>query len=196
MKKNLLTIGLSALTATMLFTGCTNQPATSGAQSSYVNPELDGAPKWVLMPFVEGAVSSVGSAATNAGSDIGFQREEAMASGRDNLARLLGTKVKNMFKSFKASTGSAKDGTFDKSTESVSKQIAKQTLNGSRAQDMWISKSGTMYVLMVLDTQSVSQAMEKSIKTSYKNDKAMYQKFLAAKAQGELDAELEKVENE
>jgi hypothetical protein len=35
--------------------------------------------------------------------------------------------------------------------------------------------------------------MEKSVKTSFKNDKALYQKFLASKAQGELEAELEKL---
>jgi len=34
--------------------------------------------------------------------------------------------------------------------------------------------------------------MDEAVQTSFKNDKAMYQKFLAAKADGELDAELEK----
>ena len=34
--------------------------------------------------------------------------------------------------------------------------------------------------------------MDKAIKTSFKNDNAMYQKFLAAKADGQLDTELEK----
>jgi hypothetical protein len=34
--------------------------------------------------------------------------------------------------------------------------------------------------------------MEEAVKTSFKNDKAMYQKFLAAKAEGDLDKQLEK----
>ena len=77
----------------------------------------------------------------------------------------------------------------------VSKQIASQTLRGTRIKDTWISKTGTLYVLMIVDSKSVAKLMEKQIKTSFKNDKAMYQKFLAAKAQGELDAELAKAQN-
>jgi hypothetical protein len=38
----------------------------------------------------------------------------------------------------------------------------------------------------------VKDLVGKSIKTSYGNDKAMYQKFLASQAQGELAKELEK----
>jgi hypothetical protein len=119
-----------------------------------------------------------------------------MADARDNLARLISTKVKNMFKSFKAATGTGETATFDKATESVSKQIASQTLNGTMVKDTWISRSGTLYVLMAVNTDAVSDMMDKTIKShsSFKNDQALYQKFLASKAQGELDAELEKAE--
>lgn len=170
----------------LLLVGCgSKEPKT------YTDPEFDGAPKWVMVPFVEGAISEVGSAKKNAGNDFGFQREEAMANARDNLARQISTKVKNMFKSYKTTTTAA-DGTFDKTTEAVSKQITNQTLAGSRQKDMWRSKSGTLYVLVVLDTKSVSTLMGDSAKSAYKNDQAAYQRFLAAQAQGELDAELAK----
>jgi len=187
MKKILLS---TAVIATLLFTGCSQNAQPNGADQVYVDAELQGAPSWVLMPMVEGTISEVGSAKRNVASDISFQRNEAMADARDNLARLIQTKVKNMFKSFKSTT----EATFDKSSESVSKQIASETLTGTQVKGTWISRTGTLYVLMAVNSDSVVDLMEKTIKTnsSFKNDDALYQKFLASKAQGELDAELEK----
>lgn len=183
----------TAVLGALLFTGCANQP-NQPEQEQYVDVELQGAPSWVLMPMVEGTIAEVGSAKKNPAGDVSFQRNEAMADARDNLARLISTKVSNMFKSFKASTGSGDTGTFDKSVESVSKQIASQTLNGTQVKGTWISKTGSLYVLMAVNSEAVANMMEQTIKSnsSFKNDEALYQKFLASKAQGELEAELEK----
>jgi hypothetical protein len=184
------TLALSFLAAT-IFTGCGSKEAKVPEQATYVDAEFDGAPQWVLSPFVEGAVADMGSAKRNAGNDFSFQREEAIADGRNNLTRQLSIKVSNMIKTFKSSTSE----TYDKSIDSVSKQIASKTLLGSKATKMWRSKTGTLYVLVVLNADLVKDQMDQTIKTSFKNDKAMYQKFLASKAQGELDNELEKLEN-
>lgn len=189
MKKILLS---TAVIGALFMSGCGKNEPQKEEPQVYVDPELQGAPAWVLMPFVEGTICETGSAKRNAGNDISFQRNEAMADARDNLAKQISTKVANMFKSFKAATGSGKDSTFDKSTESVSKQIASETLKGTVVKGTWISKTGTLYVLMAVDVKSVEKSMEDSVKTSFGNDQALYQKFLASKAQGELDAELQK----
>ena len=185
--KSLLVLGMTSI----VFTGCWNNEPT--VEETYIDPELKGAPKWVMLPEVKGFIAELGSASKNAGNDFSFQREEAMADARDNIAKQISIKVNNMFKAFKSVTGSGKDSTFDKSSEKVSKQIASQTLSGTKVKDTWISRSGTLYILMIVDTESVSAMMEKAVKTSFKNDKAMYQKFLASKAQGELEQELEKL---
>lgn len=181
---------LSVITAylflVLLFASCSSTPSVGNPKG-----ELADAPSWVIMPFVEGAMSDVGSAPANAGGDVSFQRNMAMADARDNLARQMGVKVSNMLKSFKASTGAQADATFDQSSEAVSKQIASKTLVGSKLQKAWISDSGTMYVLVILDTDAVIAQMDKNIKTSMGNEKAVYQKFLAKKAQDELSKELE-----
>ncbi len=184
------TAALSLIAAT-IFTGCGSTQPKEADQATYIDAEFDGAPQWVLSPFVEGAVADMGSAKRNAGNDFSFQREEAIADGRNNLTRQLSIKVSNMIKTFKSSTSE----TYDKSIDSVSKQIASKTLLGSKATKMWRSKTGTLYVLVVLNADLVKDQMDQTIKTSFKNDKAMYQKFLSSKAQGELDKELEKLEN-
>jgi hypothetical protein len=186
MKKLFLSISIF----TILFVGCGGDPKPN----TYVSPELKGAPSWVLMPVVKGFVAEVGSAPSNSAGDISFQREEAMADARDNLARQISVKVNNLFKSFKASTGSKADATFDKSASKTSKQIASQTLVGSQVRDTWISSTGVLYVLMVVENRNITNALGKGIKTSFRNERAMYQKFLEQNAMGELDKELEKIE--
>lgn len=193
MKKILMTASVAMLMATVFFTGCSSKEESIQAEASYMDPEYQGAPKWVLTPQVDGFVADVGSAPKNAANDKSFQRAEAMADARDNLARQIATKVGNMFKSFKAATGAGEDATFDKSVESVSKQISSETLKGSVVKETWVSKSQNLYVLMVIDTQAVIDSAENAVKTSFKNDKALYQKFLSEKAQGELTKELEKL---
>lgn len=162
-----------------------------GQPEVYVNPEFQGAPKWVQNPVVEGKISELGSAPKNTMNNFGFQRELAMANGRNNLAKRLEINVKSMFKTY-ASQTTANGGTMDMTAESVSKQITKQSLNGTYQHDAWTSKSGTLYILMAIDTDSVAKLVEENAKTSFGNDEAAYQRVLAAKAQGELNKELEK----
>ncbi len=190
MKKTLLKSLMILAMASAIFTGCggTKQP---DVQDVYVDPELKGAPKWVMMPMVPGYVSEVGSAARNAGNSMSFQRDTAMTDARNNIAKQLSVKVGASFKSFTSTTGTGKASTFDNANERVSKQIANQTLRGTIVKDTWISRSGTLYVLMIIDTKTVEDMMDRTVKTSFKNDKAMYAKFLASKAQGELAKDLE-----
>lgn len=179
----------SGLVLALFVGGCTssNEPE----KKVYVDPEFEGAPKWVKIPVVPGKIAEMGTAAKNSMNNYGFQRELAMTNARNNLAKRLQVKVKSMFKTF-ASQTSANGGTMDMTAESVSKQITKQSLNGTSQVDAWTSRSGTLYVLMVIDAKSVADLIEKNAKNSFKNDEAAYQRVLAAKAQGELSKELEK----
>jgi hypothetical protein len=51
---------------------------------------------------------------------------------------------------------------------------------------------GTMYVLVGLDAASVQKLTETAVKTSMNNDRALWQKFQAGKAQDELAADIAK----
>jgi hypothetical protein len=189
-------LGLASLSALVLLTGCGDKEPTPAPQEEvYVNPELQGAPKWVMVPYVEGTIAAVGSEKPNAGNDIGYQRELAILNARTNLQKILKTKVSSLVKSYKAATGAGKAATYDNSSESTAEEIATGVLNGSRVHDTWMSRTGTLYVLMVLDTQGVQQAFdEKVIKTSFGNDNAKYQKFLASEAHKELQQRLQTLE--
>jgi hypothetical protein len=192
------TLLITTLSAT-LFTACSSKKVepqvVKSSQDADFRCKQDGvlAPKWTCNPYVKDSIAAVGIAKMNAGNDKSMQRSEALADGRDALASQISTKVSNLFKSYKGTTGSGAASTFDKTTSKVSKQLANQTLRGTRAVDSWMNpKTRELYLLVTVPNDSVKNGMEGAVKTSFKNDSAMYQKFLAAKANGELDEELEK----
>lgn len=153
--------------------------------------EFANAPRWVLNPEMEGGLAAVGSAKIGK-AGIQFARTEAMANARDELARMLSVKVKNMVKNFTQQIGVGDEQTVDKVSAQVSKQVTSQVLNGSRQKDMWISPSGELYVLVVLDPASVQEAVKQATLSSFKNERALWQQFQAKKAYEELDKEIEK----
>jgi hypothetical protein len=200
MKDLVLKTGLSLVVVATLFSGCGKeapkpQTQVQAGEEADFRCRQDGvlAPKWTCDPYVEGAIAAVGIAKKNAGNDKSMQRSEAMADGRDELASQISTKVSNLFKSYKGTTGSGDAATFDASSSKVSKQLASETLAGSKSVDSWTSpKTGELYLLVTVPNAAVKSGMESAVKTSFQNDQAMYQKFLAEKANGELDAELSK----
>ena len=189
--------GFSILIASIvMFSGCGKQkpePKMTNIAKNGCNIKGEEAPLWVCLPEYKDSIAAVGIAKPNAGDDLSMQRAEAMADGRDALARQIQIKVSNMFKKFIATTGAGKAQTYEKTTENVSKQIASNTIQGSKPVDMWIHpKTNEMFLLVIAPTSQVTNAMKQTIKTTYKNDQALYQKFLAKQADGELDKELEK----
>ena len=187
--KKLLIAGI--ITATTLFIGCgvNNQPQ----KPNFDEFNIDGGPTppWACNPQIEGGIAALGIGEPNAANDYSMQLEEATADGRDKIARQISVKVKNMFKKFKATTGYGKDATFDRATESVSKQVAYQTLNGSKVIKTWKSpRTGKLYVLVALP--NAAKKVKEAVKTSYKNNQALWQKFLAERADKKLDAEIDK----
>ena len=187
MKKHLLALSFGLA---MVFAGC-------GMSTQSVNTpscEIDGttAPNWVCDggANMEGGIVAVGSAEKSP-LGINFQRQEAMAAARDEIARQLGVKVKNMVKTYMSSTGVGDDKTAERVATSVSKQVAKQVLKGSKLLKTWISPKGTMYVLVGVQGD-IKEITKEAVKTTFKNDKALWQEFKSKKAQEELDAAVDK----
>ena len=186
MKKILITTSL--VFGLLGLTGCANN---SKPTPDFNKCMIDGAkaPNWVCNDGanMEGGIFAVGSAEKSP-MGITFQRTEATSAARDALARQIQVKVKNMFKQFQATTGIGKDQTADKATQNVSKQVAQATLEGSKVINRWMSPKGTLFVLVGMpDSKKLQQQVKESVKTSFHNDKALWQKFLAEKADKKLD---------
>ena len=196
MRKNLIKSASVAVLLAAVLTGCgSNEPKVAEQEADFrCYQDAVLAPDFTCDPFASGAVTALGVAKMNAGGDKAYQRTEAMSSARDGLARQIEIKVSNLFKKYKGTTGSGADATFDKATSDVSRQLASQTLTGSKqiGKSWRHPKTNELFILVGIPTKAVETKMENAVKTSFKNDQAMYQKFLADKANGDLDKELEK----
>lgn len=204
MTQTIVKSAVATLLLSTLFSGCVSQPQPSEVKKPVEEKadfrcRQDGvlAPDFTCDPFADGAIVGLGIAKMNVGGDKSFQRSEAAADARDELARQLEVKVSNLFKKFKASTGSGKNATFDRATSEVSKQVATQTLKNTKqiGRSWRHPKTGELWLMVGISTDIVTNKMDDAIKTSFNNDKAMYQRFLATRANGELEEELEKAKN-
>ena len=190
MKKFITTLSLSAFIA-ISFSACGEQPKPNKKEEADFRCRIDGQlqPEWVCGndTGVEGAYTAVASAPM---SKMGrnFTQVEAIAQGRNALARTIEVKVKNKIEQFARSTGVGSSEVADKVSTQVSKQVANVTLSGSRMMKSRLV-GNTLYVLVGVPEKSVNQTAKEAVKSSYKNDKALWQQFQAQKAQDSLDKE-------
>jgi hypothetical protein len=213
-KRNPMVTGLKLLTigaTIVLFTqsGCVKKKASPATQSTtqtqpviecpYPDDPSVAAPTWICDEPIPGwQVSAVGSSPkSNAGSS--YDKEMAIATARTELARSMRIHVKSMIKLFVRKTGVAESGTVDAMNESVTKQITKETLYGSRVVKSRTSPKGTSYVVVGMDTQTVVENAKEAIrkaKTSMKDSEAKYQTLEAEKSLEDLEKNVKQLNSE
>ncbi|MDD5771902.1 MAG: LPP20 family lipoprotein [bacterium] len=195
MKKKMISLSILAI-AVVFSAGCGTTKAvtkqTDTQQDTTVQSEFKDAPKWVTTSQVEGGIAAVGIAKVGK-AGMSFARTEALANGRNELARMMELKVKNMVKSFMNVTGVGNGEMVDRVSADVSKQVASQTLNGTTLRDSWASPKDNLYVLIVIDNELAKKSIKDQVETSFKNEQALWQEFKAKNGQDELDKEVNKL---
>ena len=130
--------------------------------------ELEGAPQWVLMGCASmgggGETAPICGVGSFSGTrNISLARTGAVARARTDLARNLQTKVKALYKDYMATTtGGAGYGTNandEQHVVDVAKQITSVTLSGTQPVNGWMSKTGTLWMLVKLDPAAFSKAL-------------------------------------
>lgn len=188
MIKTISSIALAVLLSAII-TGCSKdvEPENRSVDFSCKQENVD-APKWTCIPEVSGYYAGVGIAEKSA-AGMDHMRRVAMANGRSDLAQQIQTLVKDKVSLYTGTTGIAASETVDKTTESVTKQVAKVNLSGSKAVDMWNAPSGAIYMLVTVSKDSTNEQIRDNIKTSFKNDNALWQQFKAKNALEDLEKE-------
>ena len=166
----------------MLLTGCTKQPETRNT--------LNNLPQWYQEPTVLGdKYAASGSAKPNAAQDIELQRIEASAVARAELARQMELRVKDMYKRASQELGIGEEQTIDHAVQYATKQISDVTLRNSQQKKLFVdSDTGILYTLISLDTTMVEQQLKSTVKSSFNNQDALWQKFQATQTWKELDS--------
>ncbi|WP_415396743.1 LPP20 family lipoprotein [Sulfurimonas sp. CS5] len=188
MIKTLSSIVLAGLVAATI-TGCGASPEPKKEEfDNRCKQENVLAPKWTCVPMVEGAYAGVGIAQKSA-AGMGHMRRVALANGRSDLAQQIKSQVKDKVETFTSTTGVGDSETVDQVNTAVSKQIAKVDLQGSKGIDTWTSPSGSLYMLVTVPEATVNGEVKNAVKSSYKNDNALWQQFRAKNALEGLDKE-------
>lgn len=170
-------------------TGCGAAPKLQQEEADFrCKQENVLAPQWTCVPMVEGAYAGVGIAPKSA-AGIGHMRRVATANGRSDLAQQIKSQVKDKVETFTRTTGLGDGETVDSVNTAVSKQIAKVDLQGSKAVDSWTAPSGALYLLVTVPEATVNGEVKNAVKTSFKNDNALWQQFQSKNALESLDKE-------
>lgn len=186
MIKTMSSIALAALLFVTI-TGCSKEVKVGEDRPDFqCKQENVTAPTWSCIPTVEDSYAGVGIAEKSA-AGMDHMRRVALANGRSDLAQQIQSQVKDKITIYTGTTGVGGGETVDKAIETVTKQVAKVDLVGSKAVDMWTAPSGAIYMLVTVSQNSANEQIKNNIKTSFKNDQALWQQFKAKNALEELE---------
>ncbi len=178
----------------ILIAGCSGDKKEEVADCVFPDAPGTAAPGWVCdQPVKNLEISAVGSA-SKSGAGHDFMKTMASTAARVQLAQNMKVQVRNMVKQYVEATGGTDSETVDKVMTSVTKQITNETLLGTKIYKTRTSPNGNLYVLVGMDEASVQQATQKALKTSMKNERALWQQFKAQKTQDELATEISKMD--
>jgi hypothetical protein len=182
--------------ATFLVACSANQTAQQPVASCvFADGSNQPAPEWVCGAPVDGIDLSAVGYADRSGAGANFMKQMAATAARVELAQTMKVEVQNMIKQYSETTGAGDSETVDQVNTSVTKQITKETLIGSRIFRQMPTPTGGIVVLVGLSPDTVNKLAENALKTSMKNERALWQKFQAGKAQDELAAEIANMNN-
>jgi hypothetical protein len=194
------TLTLIAIAALTAFACASDPPPAPIAENSAMQGEFAGAPDWVTRGCQafwgdgDSPKKICGVGIAGGSRNLAIMKTSAQARGRTEIARALGVKVKAMLKDYQATTTGGDEFGEAASDEQhivdVSKQLTEMHLVGVEQQDMWISSSSTVYVLMVYDAAKFQDAVSQMDNLSEEIRRAVIDRADASFS--ELDDELEK----
>lgn len=187
---------LAAVATAALLVACSsNKPIEEPVVGCiYADGSGKAAPEWVCGAPVEGYDLSAVGYADKSAAGPNFMKQMASTAARVELAQIMKVEVQNMVKQYAETTGAGDSETVDKVNSSVTKQVTKESLVGSRIIRQQPTPSGGVVVLVGLNADSVGQVAEQALKSSMNNNRALWQKFQAEKSFEELADEIAKMQ--
>ena len=158
MKNILVSVLLFAVIGTMLI-GCGSSQQTSA-------PPAPQAPEWVTRPPRDSnAIYGVGIA--NVGANVVLARQKAEDAARQEIAKIMDTRVKNMMDRFMQehqdmiNTASSTSVEF---TRSVSRSVSQATLSGCQIQEVWHDRDNKiMYALAIITKTDIVKQVKSNV---------------------------------
>lgn len=108
---------------------------------------------------------------------------------RDQIARWVGTSVKNALVSYTSEGGEQTNTQTLSHFENISKQVAEQTLVGVEEDEIWVDDKGGVYMLCSFPKANVNKSFEETVGTFQRNEAAAFAEFKAKEALSFLEKE-------
>ena len=176
-----MSILLIALTALGLIVSCSSAPASAPAPTNKL-------PDWVLAPPVaDDAYYGVGSYKS---ANLSTARTAATANARAEIAAQVEVKVDSAVKQYAQEAGVDGNKQVVEFLETVTKQVASATLNGSKVVETYRDDDGTVYVMVMYEKSALKEAAKKELFS--RNEDAAFAEFKADEAMKFLDQEIDK----
>ncbi|WP_319561556.1 LPP20 family lipoprotein [Marispirochaeta sp.] len=164
-----------------LVVSCSSSPEPVSEPSSKL-------PDWVLAPPVaDDAYYGVGSYKS---ANLSTARSAATANARAEIAAQVEVQVDSAVKQYAQEAGVDGNRQVIEFLETVTKQVASATLNGSKVVETFRDDDGTVYVMVMYEKSALREAAAKEL--FERNEDAAFAEFKADEAMRWLDAELEK----
>ncbi|MCB5161045.1 LPP20 family lipoprotein [Marinomonas algarum] len=187
---------ISVLVASVALVACSkevlNAPQVSVPDCTFADGSNQAAPDWVCGAPLEGvALSAVGYSEKSAAGP-NYMKQMAATAARVELAQVLNVDLQNMVKQYVETTGAGDAETVDRVNTVVTKQVTEQELIGSKVIRQMPTPSGGLVVLVGLNPAEAEEAAESILRSSMRNEAALFQKLEAEKSFDELAAEIAK----
>jgi len=168
----------------LLLIGC----ASTNRSGSTEESAMKDVPDWFLNPpKAEGVYYGVGSAKKQNPS---LAKNAATARARNEIARAVEAKVSTMLKDFMQESGVGDNAQALEFTEMVTKQVSSVALKGSTIKNTYLTKDGTIYVLVEYPLNALRQA---TLNEAQKQE-ALYNEFKAKQGFNALEKAIENLE--
>lgn len=178
----------------VVFISCGSSPAAKADEMPVAKPiiGLEGVPQpaWVnKVPKAETTYFTVGYAQKSSKQkSIPFAEQDA----RVQVARWIEVSVKNALTNYSSESGEGTNIQILDFAESISKDIADQSLSGVERDEVWVDQEGGVYVLCSFPKSNVGKNFEQVSGNFIRNEAAAFAEFKAKDALSFLEKETSK----
>ncbi len=150
----------------MTFAGCGGGGDADVASDpgTYVAEELRGAPQWVIRGAGEDTDLIYGLGSFAGSRDVGLARDTALARARNDIVLQVQAQVRSLLESYQATTTGGEQygeaANDEQHVENMVAQVGQMDLSGAGMKEMWISPTGTMWVLAAVDVEEFSRKVD------------------------------------
>lgn len=192
MKFKLISLFFSSLVLVACSKEVINAPVAAIPDCVFADGSNQAAPDWVCGAPLEGvALSAVGYSEKSAAGP-NYMKQMAATAARVELAQVLSVDLQNMVKQYVETTGAGDAETVDRVNSVVTRQVTEQKLIGSKVVRQMPTPTGGLVVLVGLNPAEAEEAAEGILRSSMRNEAALFQKLEAEKSFDELAAEIVK----